>query len=101
MTKAEKKLYERAITKFAGPVQMDMVIEECAELIKAILKWKRGAKNDIGRIALHQNVIEEMVDVQIMLEQLELMFGGNKLSMRRFRKEKLARLRILLKYHKS
>lgn len=42
--------------------QLDILQEECAELIQAISKYRRG-----GSFAL---ALEEMADVEIMLEQI-------------------------------
>lgn len=44
--------------------QRDMLVEECAELIQAISKCKRGEPGG------YDNFLEEMADVQIMLDQM-------------------------------
>lgn len=46
--------------------------EECAELIKAINKLWRFPLDDDTKL----NVIEEIADVEIMMEQMRLIFGG-------------------------
>ena len=46
-----------------------MVVEEAAELIKAIQKWKR---NPVDR----EGIAEEAADLEIMLGQLKYMIGG-------------------------
>lgn len=70
-------LYD-AIDTYGREAQMDMCIEECSELIKALLKLRRlpleerlAAK---GMKAL-ENIQEEIADVQIMLWQIDLMYG--------------------------
>ena len=50
---------------------MDIAIEECAELIKALLKARRRS----GSI---EDIIDEIADVTIMCEQLKIMFGCEK-----------------------
>jgi hypothetical protein len=65
-----------------------MVIEECAELIDAIQKWRRHRIES-------QKVLEETVDVQLCLDQLKLMFDAPILY-EEIRKVKLERLEKLL-----
>lgn len=50
----------------------DMAIEECLELIKAILKFRRSNAKDSD---LRDAVIDEIADVQIMLTQLGIIFN--------------------------
>lgn len=45
-----------------------MVSEECAELINALCKYKRGRVTD-------SDVITEIADVMIMCEQMAYYFG--------------------------
>ncbi len=66
-----------------------MVIEECAELIAAIQKYRRN------RVGL-EKVIEEGVDVELMLVELRVWTGNNTLW-EKIREEKIARLEELLK----
>lgn len=47
--------------------QLDIAIEEMSELIQAICKQKRGKCN-------LDNILEEIVDVEIMLEQLKMIY---------------------------
>lgn len=62
--------------------QLEMVIEECSELIMAIQKCKRG-QSDI------ENLIEETADVTIMTEQLKYFLGSK--NVEEAREEKLQR----------
>lgn len=70
MITAEERraLLDRAITTYGAPAQMDM-----AELTKALCKIKR-AQAGCEVTAAIGNVIEEMADVQIMLDQLRIIF---------------------------
>jgi NTP pyrophosphatase (non-canonical NTP hydrolase) len=61
------QIYLKALSTYGSEAQLNMVIEECAELIQAINKMRRG------RLGI-KFVIEEMVDVQIMLEQFMLFY---------------------------
>ena len=66
----ENELYERAIAKWGNIAQIDKAIEECAELIVALAKitnFKNGSTCN--------QVLEEMVDVEIMITQLKLIFN--------------------------
>lgn len=52
--------------------QSNQLIEECAELIQAVNKYRRakGKGRDKELIAL-DNLVEEITDVEIMLEQIK------------------------------
>lgn len=60
----------RAIHRYGEAAQIDMAVEEMAELTKALCKVKRATTT-----AAVSNVIEEIADVQIMLDQLRLIFA--------------------------
>lgn len=66
---------KKIIAEYYGTdLQMDMMIEECSELIQAIMKNKRKATEETM-----ENVIEEMADVYLVLDQLiDLLKIGNK-----------------------
>ena len=90
MNKEEKKFFKKSILHFGTDVQMTMCIEECAELIQAISKFKRGKKNAID------NLLEEIADVQIMLDQMKLMFDNNDERISLIRTQKLNRLKSII-----
>ena len=62
---ARRALLEHAIRLYGEPAQMDMAVEEMAELTKAICKVKR-ASCAAEAAAATENAVEEMADVQIM-----------------------------------
>jgi len=62
-------ILEKAIKTYGAESQVNMAIEECAELINALEKYRRGR---IGGL----EVITEIADVQIMCAQLEIIFGS-------------------------
>lgn len=66
-------LLTRAILTYGEPAQIDMAIEEMAELTKALCKIKR-AQAGCEVTAAIGNAVEEMADVQIMLDQLRIIF---------------------------
>jgi len=82
------ELMQLALEKWGTESQMDMVIEECAELIDAIQKWRRRRVDSV-------KVLEEAVDVELCLGQLKLMLDSPQLF-QNIRKEKLERLEKLL-----
>ena len=75
-----------AIQAWGEESQELMAIEECAELTKALCKISRGGSAD--------DVIEEIADVQIMLEQMKIIFGEE--NVRHAEEKKLQRLEFRL-----
>ena len=63
------KLYKKAVEKWGVEAQVDMVVEECAELILAIQKVKRKLGKAPAKKLL--DVAYEIADVEIMLEQMK------------------------------
>ena len=86
--KTDIELMQLALEKWGTESQMDMVIEECAELIDAIQKWRRRRVDSV-------KVLEEAVDVELCLGQLKLMLDSPQLF-QNIRKDKLERLEKLL-----
>ena len=69
----EDKIYEDAIGTWGSGLQLDMMIEECAELIQAITRVRRGGDTE--------QLIEELADVIIMTRQMEKMFGHGRVGL--------------------
>lgn len=61
-----EEICKDAIDLWGIDAQLDMVVEECSELIKAICKYKRSSHKEMD--SLH--IAEEHADVLIMLDQL-------------------------------
>lgn len=80
--------YSEAVRTYGKQSQLIMAMEEMAELTKELSKNIRGAKNTSA-------ISEEMADVEIMLEQLKVIFG-NRSEVDRVRCEKLDRLIVRL-----
>ena len=71
-----KEIEGRAINTYGEQPQVDMAIGEMPELTKAILKYRRAEnKNKNEAEYLEDNIIEEIADVQIMLDQMRIIFG--------------------------
>ena len=73
-----KETLERIINKFGEDAQIEMMIEECSELIQALQKYKRAKSNHAGEIVMIEKrmteVEEEIADVKIMMEQASIIF---------------------------
>ena len=80
------KLYKEAWDLWGKDSQLDMIIEECSELIKEVCKLKRA-----DSVNFHA-IIEEMADVGIMMEQFISVYEQMDLY-RHYVEKKLKRLR--------
>lgn len=94
----ERNLYLKAIESWGEYAQLDQGIEEAAEFIQAINKWKRNTGVDNAR-----KLVEEMADLSIMIGQVKalmvLHLGEEKVVrlFAEFKGRKLRRLQKLLK----
>ena len=66
-------LYKKAIEKWGLEAQMNMTIEECAELIVALSKATRPTSNLYCDERVDA-ILDELVDVEIMVEQMKHVF---------------------------
>lgn len=82
------EIYAHAINKWGNDSQINMLNEECGELITAVAQLPRG------RVSEH-DVLTELADVHIMVEQIALILGYDKFEKEKDRK--LERLRERLK----
>ena len=77
MNKTE--LLKKAINTYGVQAQKDMMIEEMSELTKAILKERRALKDRnkkyIDLEVARGEIKEEIADVQIMLNQMKIIYG--------------------------
>ena len=62
----------KAVDTYGEDSQINMAVEEMSELIKALMKLRR---NDVDKKEIFRNIAEEIADVEIMLEQLKLIFN--------------------------
>lgn len=82
--------FEKAIAVYGESLQKQVAIEEMSELTKEICKDFRGSGN-------REHILEEIVDVSIMLEQLQIMYGISTSEMLRAVESKVKRLEERLK----
>lgn len=93
-----KNIYWSAIETFGYDLQIAVAIEEMAELTKELCKAQRmtfagrGGLGD-GLIDNYDEIAEEIADVQIVLEELEQLYGAKK-EVQKIRQQKLARLEM-------
>lgn len=83
-----KKVYHDALKYYGEDAQKLMCVEECSELIEAILHERRN-KCD------YTDVITELADVEIMIHQMALIYGEQALYDEI--EKKLARLDIRMR----
>lgn len=84
MNQCGRAVCQRAIEIWGKQSQLIICMEEMAELTKELSKNLRGQDNDLA-------IAEEVADVEIMLEQVKLMFDIHK-DVGRVKNEKLLRL---------
>ena len=61
---------EKIAEHYGYESRSNLLVEECAELIQAVSKYRRAQTAEKAEIAL-ENLVEEIVDVEIMLEQIK------------------------------
>ena len=88
------EICKRAVAQWGVEAQLDQAVEEAAELIQAVNKFKRYKSP--------WSLIEEMVDVEIMIGQLkaiarEATGRSNNRTYNRIREEKLKKVEEKLK----
>lgn len=72
-----RAFYKQVITYYGEDSQNDAIIEEAAELIHAICKYRHAARRGEGLEKAGENVVEEIADMQIALDQALLIFCGD------------------------
>lgn len=72
----EGTILEEALLKWGESDEIDVAIEEMSELTKALIKFRRSRFGPQAvQQALADSVREEIADVQIMINQMQLIFG--------------------------
>lgn len=74
-----KEIYQRALSSYGIVTQKWVLVEECAELLNAIAKLKRGRSTK-------EEIITELADVHIMVEQMAFFFGWDEFEDEKERK---------------
>jgi len=96
-----EEILKETVDKYGVIPQMDMAIEEMAELTFALQKLKRSwnLDSEAWTKIRANNVREEIADVSLMIQQLRLMFGAEGVD--EWAETKLDRLKSRLKSHKN
>ncbi len=79
MTQKQLRNLNDIVTIYGDGPQVDMCIEECAELQKALLKYRRETNKSFSNPekvkAAKEAIIDELADVSIMVEQMKIIYG--------------------------
>lgn len=94
-----ESIMQQAIKTYGVQAQCDVAVEEMAELTKAIMKIRRVADDYEKAQPVLDNLLEEIADVDIMIDQLKIMWGPREVE--EYRRKKLERLerRLEDKHH--
>ena len=84
----KKTLLKKALDTLGEEFQLMLLVEECGELLQAISKAYRGKPGSVDSIQ------EEIADVQLMLDQVKLIYDENEIN--RIMEQKLIRLKSRL-----
>lgn len=77
-----RKIFRAAIDRYGVQAQLDVCKEECAELIVELSHYLRGREH---------HAPEEVADVEIMCEQMRIIFGNKEID--KIKAEKIVRLK--------
>ena len=91
MAPDDERIMQQAIETYGVQAQCDVAVEEMAELTKAIMKIRRVADDYEKTQAALDNLLEEIADVDIMIDQMKIMWGPKQVE--EYRKKKLERLK--------
>jgi len=89
-----EKVYLKAIDIYGLDAQLDILQEECAELIVAVSKYRRNGSE------AEANLFEELADVVIMVEQITLALNGQ-FQVDQYKSFKIKRLSERLRIEKT
>lgn len=80
-------IYEAALAKWGEKAQLHQLAEECSELAVEAVHYANGRNN-------REQLLAELIDVELMLEQMRLVF--NPIKWAQMRKTKEIKLRNAL-----
>ena len=67
-----EEILNQALQTYGIESQLDMLVEECSELIQAVLKLKRNKSSDKEKEIVA--MMYEIGDVHIVMKQMELLY---------------------------
>ena len=71
-----RDFYRSVIAYYGEDAQADAIIEEAAELIHAICKYRQMSRKGEDMEKAREQVIEEIGDMQIALDQAKMIYSG-------------------------
>jgi NTP pyrophosphatase (non-canonical NTP hydrolase) len=89
-----EKLYKKVIEEFGQDAQIIQTVEELNELASALLQFRRKRETAADDL---RNVLEEIADVEIMIDQLRLIFEECKFEIDIWKDYKLKKLKQRIK----
>jgi len=96
LTMDEADIYRAAVNLWGQRAQLDMVIEECSELIKAICKYRRYIRDPSWK-----DIVLEAIDVEIMVQQIKHVFHVDQEMWDHLKDVKLAELQAHIESSKK
>ena len=94
MEKKYIETYEKCLSTLGCESQILMCIEEMSELTKELCKFYRYGKSECSE-ELKNHICEEIADVQNMVDEMQYIFGIEKVD--EIRKQKIDRVEKRLK----
>ena len=83
---------------FGYEIQSEQLVEECAELIQAISKYRRargtGQTIALSEEAAYENLVEEIADVENMLEQVKYLLKIQQSEIDEIKAEKTEKIKV-------
>lgn len=77
----KEKLFLKLFDTWGEDAQIRMCIEEMSELTKELCKYLRYKNFDTEKVEnVKENIIEEIADVLLCSQQMQLLFGKNKVE---------------------
>lgn len=90
-----KELNCKVADYYGYEAQSNQLVEECAELIQAVNKYRRargiGQATPVELMDAKANLIEEIVDVEVMLEQVKYLLHISEMDLLAVRDKKMSR----------
>lgn len=88
ITQEQENVLDKAIYEYGSDAQLDMVVEECSELIKAVCKFKRHKSTANG-----DEILKECADVVIMVKQALIIINSTDTDLKKEVNYKINRLK--------
>ena len=103
ITQGQLQTIDEAIEVFGRDLQIEVAVEEMAELIKILMKFQRFYKHDhaYGTHVDKMAVVEEIADVYIVINALKKIFVVSDIDINAFINLKMMRLAARIENHRK